>query len=84
MRPDPLDKGKFMNRWMDSQAVAAACALCTLLAVTPADAYVGPGAGLGMIGSLIAVIAVVLIMVFGLIVYPIRLLRKRRERKNAE
>ena len=83
-RPDVLDKGTIMNRWKDGPAVAAAVALYTLLAAAPADAYVGPGAGLGMIGSLIAVIAVVLIMVFGLIVYPVRLLRKRRQKKGDE
>jgi hypothetical protein len=79
-----LDKGTIMNRWKNGPAVAAAGTLYTLLAAAPAHAYVGPGAGLGMIGSLIAVIVVVLIMIFGLIVYPVRLLRKRRQRKDAE
>jgi hypothetical protein len=43
-------------------------------------AYLGPGAGLGMIGSLIAVVVVVLISVLGLVIYPLRMLRKRRTR----
>jgi len=39
-------------------------------------AYVGPGAGLGMIGSLLAVLAAVVIGVIGLVLYPITLIRK--------
>lgn len=41
-------------------------------------AYLGPGAGLGMIGSLIAIVVVGLVIVLGLVVYPIRMLRKRK------
>lgn len=56
--------------------------LCSpiLFAASPAFAYLGPGAGLGMIGSLIAIVVVGLVIVLGLVVYPIRMLRKR----NAE
>ena len=43
-----------------------------------AQAYLGPGAGLGMIGSLIAVIVAVVIIILGLLIYPIRLLLKRK------
>lgn len=54
--------------------------LAAVLVLLPASAfaYLGPGAGLGMIGSLIAIVAVSLIIVLGLVIYPIRLLRKRR------
>ena len=45
-------------------------------------AYLGPGAGLGMIGSLIGVVVVVVISVLGLIIYPLRMLRKRRTRNK--
>lgn len=45
----------------------------------PTLAYIGPGAGLGMIGSLLAVIVAVIVAVVGIIVYPLRLLRKKRE-----
>ncbi len=43
-----------------------------------AAAYLGPGAGLGMIGSLIAILFVGLVIVLGLVIYPIKLLRKKR------
>jgi uncharacterized membrane protein len=41
-------------------------------------AYLGPGAGLGMIGGLIAVIIAIVFIVFGLIFYPIRRYLKHR------
>lgn len=45
-----------------------------------AYAYIGPGAGLGMIGSVIAIIIAVLIVVIGLIIYPIRRVMRHRSR----
>lgn len=49
--------------------------------------YIGPGAGLGFLGSLLAVLAVFLVGIFGLILYPLRLIlaliRKRSGRQNA-
>ena len=50
----------------------------TVLQSDPAVAYLGPGAGLGMIGSLIAIAVVAIVVVLGLVIYPIRLLRKKR------
>jgi len=49
-----------------------------LLFSSSAFAYLGPGAGLGMLGSLIAIAVVMLVVVLGLIVYPLRMLKKRR------
>jgi hypothetical protein len=46
-------------------------------------AYVGPGAGLSMLGALFAVTCVILLALLGLILYPIRLLRSiLRHRKT--
>ena len=46
-----------------------------------ADAYVGPGAGLGAIGTVLALIGAVLLAILGFLWYPIkRLLAKRRGR----
>ena len=45
-----------------------------------AYAYIGPGAGLGMIGSVVAIIIAAFIVVVGLIIYPIRRIMKRRSR----
>jgi hypothetical protein len=48
-----------------------------------AYAYIGPGAGLGMIGSVIAIVIAVLVVLVGLIIYPIRwVIRRRARAKN--
>jgi hypothetical protein len=39
----------------------------------PALAYIGPGAGLGFLGSLLAVLMVVFLGLAGLVLYPVRL-----------
>ena len=44
----------------------------------PVDAYVGPGAGLSALGSLLALLAAVVVTFIGFLWYPIkRILRKR-------
>jgi len=46
---------------------------------TPAQAYIGPGAGLTAIGAFIAFVAAVLVTIIGFIWFPIRrLIRKSR------
>ena len=44
--------------------------------------YVGPGAGLSMIGSFLALLAGIGIALFFVLLYPIRLLLKRRKQKK--
>jgi hypothetical protein len=51
-------------------------------AATPAAAYMGPGAGLGMLGSLAAVVGAVVVALLGIVVLPLRMLLRRR-RKDA-
>ena len=50
-----------------------------VLGVGEAQAYLGPGAGLGMLGSLLAIAVTVVVLLLGLVIYPIRLLRKRKK-----
>jgi hypothetical protein len=57
---------------------AILAAVGAIMAPGVAMAYVGPGAGLGMLGSLVAVVGVVLVAMVGLIVLPFRMLQKRR------
>ena len=55
-----------------------------VLQTSPVLAYVGPGAGLGFIGSLLAILAVVFLGLVGLVAYPLKLiLRMRRARPGA-
>lgn len=56
--------------------------MAALFASSPALAYLGPGAGLGMIGSLIAIVVVGLVIVLGLVVYPLRMMRKRKSQAH--
>lgn len=61
---------------------ASILALVTGIAVVglphAAAAYVGPGAGLTMLGALWAVIAALVFALAGLIIWPIRAMRRRR------
>ena len=56
-----------------------------LFAAVPllAHAYVGPGAGLGMIASLLAVVGAMLLSIVGLILWPLRMLKKHLQTKSA-
>lgn len=56
-----------------------------LFAAVPllAHAYVGPGAGLGMIASLLAVVGAMLLSIVGLVLWPWRMLRKHLQAKSA-
>lgn len=53
-----------------------------LLISGDAPAYVGPGPGLSMLGSLLALLGGVALALAMVLVYPIRLLLKRRRQKN--
>jgi len=60
-----------VTRWM--------MVVTTLLAPCLAHAYVGPGAGLSAIGSLLALVGATLLLIVGFVWYPIkRLLKQRR------
>lgn len=53
--------------------------ICTFSLSFPVYAYLGPGAGLGLMGSLIAVVIAFIVIVFGLIIYPVRRILRRRK-----
>jgi hypothetical protein len=65
---------------VSARLVSLAVAIA-IMAPDAANAYVGPGAGLGMIGSLIAVVGAVLVAILGLFILPFRMLSKRRRAK---
>lgn len=59
----------------------------TALVVLPAtaQAYVGPGAGLTAIGTMIALLAALLLAIVGFIWYPVkRLMRARKAKTNTQ
>ena len=48
----------------------------------PAHAYIGPGAGVTMLGALWGVILAIIFAVGGLLIWPIRALLRRRKRRT--
>lgn len=67
-----------------SRRISLALTFAVLLLATPnvAEAYIGPGAGLSAIGTIIALVGAILLAVVGFVWYPVkRVLRKRAERR---
>ena len=78
-----------MTRYRSAPAFAKQCATRAPALLTPfvlcmawsqpAFAYIGPGPGLTMIGALIAVVGAVAFAVFGLVLFPIRALMRKKK-----
>ena len=58
----------------------ATIAAATLLTALPAQAYVGPGAGLSLLSALWAVLAAVFVAVGFVLLWPIRKMMRNRKR----
>jgi hypothetical protein len=82
---DRCDPGRRPGRSRRPEAAWLGAAVCAvaILASGPAAAYVGPGAGLSMLGALWAVVAAVGIALFGIVLWPVRALIRRRKRASA-
>ena len=65
-------------------APLAGLALVGALVPTPALAYVGAGAGLSAIGSVLSFLGVLLLMIVGFVWYPVKRLLKKRRGKAAD
>ena len=52
---------------------------CFFMMPSLAQAYVGPGAGLSAIGSILAFLAVILLLIVGFLWYPIKRLVKGKQ-----
>lgn len=66
-------------------ACAVAGALLLLVNAAPALAYMGPGLGLGAIGTALGVVGALLLMLVSIVWYPAkRMLRKMRGEKAAQ
>lgn len=59
-------------------------ALAAILLPVAAHAYVGPGAGLTAIGTVIALLAAVVLAVVGFVWYPVKRLMAKRRANGAE
>ena len=56
--------------------------LAGLIFSSPVLAYIGPGAGLSAIGSVLALVGAVLLMILGFVWYPVKRLLARRKQES--
>jgi hypothetical protein len=49
------------------------------LAAGPLHAYIGPGAGISVLGSLLGILATILVAIGAILFWPVRKLMKRRK-----
>jgi len=79
-----VDRGRYHH----AQAMRSATVLMALflVAMSPiaATAYVGPGAGITLIGALWAVIVAFVFMIGGLLLWPLRALLRWRKSSRAK
>jgi hypothetical protein len=68
---------------MSKNAFWLAALLSGIMLPNSALAYIGPGAGMSAVGTVVAVIGAILLLIVGFIWYPIkRVLRSWKEKKN--
>ena len=61
-----------------------ACVALVALGESPAQAYMGAGAGLSAIGSMVSFLGVMLLMVFGFVWFPLKRAFKKATGKNQD
>lgn len=72
-----------MNNNLKSMMISFIISILIMPSV--ATAYMGPGAGISAIGSVLAIIAVVFVAIFGFLWYPLkRLLRKSKKQDKVD
>ena len=59
-------------------------ALAAFLIASPAFAYIGPGAGLGALGTLATLAGAVVLLVVGFVWYPVKRLLRSRKKADTE
>jgi hypothetical protein len=62
----------------------AGLTLMIVAAAEPTLAYIGPGAGVTVIGAVFGIAATFAVVIFSLVWYPVRRLRAKRKREIAE
>lgn len=58
--------------------------LAALLLPATAHAYIGPGAGITAIGSVLALLGAVILAIIGLVWYPMKRMLKARKKSQAD
>jgi hypothetical protein len=65
------------------RTIALTCALCALFLPTAASAYIGPGAGASLAGSLLGVLAAIAVALGIVLFWPLRLMYKKIMRNKS-
>lgn len=82
MAQEKMTKRKFARRARGRGAGLLLLLGLFVLVPIEARAYVGPGAGITAIGSLLALLGAVFFAIVGFVWYPIKRLRRRRKQKQ--
>ena len=69
---------------MGTRSIAVLLALTALSVAEPAVAYVGPGAGLSLVGAFLGLLVAVLAAVGFVVLWPIRRMLRRRAASSAQ
>ena len=64
--------------------LATLLAFLLLFAAQPAHAYVGPGAAVGVVGSVLGVAAAIALALVGLVLLPLRAMLKQRRTRSKQ
>ena len=72
-----------MQKLLTSSRIKFVLAWLILLS-SSAFAYVGPGAGITMLGSLWGLIIAIVFVVFGLLILPFKIMRNRMKRNKSD
>lgn len=69
---------------MPKLAVPSLSALTvSMLLASPAIAYIGPGAGISVLGSLLSILATIFVAIGAIVFWPVRKYLKRRKARRA-
>tara|TARA_B100000575_G_C23091354_1_gene629208 strand:- start:1340 stop:1588 length:249 start_codon:yes stop_codon:yes gene_type:complete len=68
---------------LSNKKVILTAILINLLCLNNAEAYIGLGPLLPMLGSIIAYIFISIVTILGLVVYPLKIILKKFKKKNS-
>ena len=58
--------------------------ITALLLSSPVSAYIGPGAGISVLGSLLGIVVTIVVAIGAIVMWPLRKMLKKRRKSSAE
>ena len=71
-------------QWKQAFVANLSFALWILITPASAQAYIGPGAGITAIGTVIALIGAIVLAIVGFVWYPVKRIMKKKKKKTKE